>query len=84
MAPGIGRTVRQRKLSPKHEMPILREGDLEPAEYKELIRIRDAESTYETGVEKSEENVSSSSLVASLLLGQEHMPDAMRHSHSAA
>ncbi len=46
---------RTRKLSPKQPLPVLREDQIESSEYKELL-----ENQYkvETGVEKSEENVS--------------------------
>lgn len=50
-----GLRFRTRKLSPKQLLPVLREDQIEPNEYKELL-----ENQYkvETGVEKSEENVS--------------------------
>jgi enhancer of polycomb-like protein len=50
-----GLRFRTRKLSPKQPLPVLREDQIESTEYKELL-----ENQYkvETGVEKSEENVS--------------------------
>jgi hypothetical protein len=50
-----GLRFRTRKLSPKQLLPVLREDQIESNEYKELL-----ENQYkvETGVEKSEENVS--------------------------
>ena len=52
-----GLRFRTRKLSPKQPLSVLREDQIESNEYKELL-----ENQYkvETGVEKSEENVSSS------------------------
>jgi hypothetical protein len=50
-----GLRFRTRKLSPKQPLTVLREDQIESSEYKELL-----ENQYkvETGVEKSEENVS--------------------------
>jgi len=50
-----GLRFRTRKLSPKQPLPVLREDQIESDEYKDLL-----ENQYkvETGVEKSEENVS--------------------------
>jgi len=52
------RHIRQRKLLPKQPLQIIREEDVEPDAYQELLRILESQNSYETGVEKSEENVS--------------------------
>lgn len=50
-----GLRFRTRKLSPKQLLPVLREDQIDSEEYKELL---DNQYKVETGVEKSEENVS--------------------------
>lgn len=50
-----GLRFRTRKLSPKQLLPVLREDQIDSDEYKELL---DNQYKVETGVEKSEENVS--------------------------
>jgi hypothetical protein len=50
------RTVRTRKLNNKIPLQVLREDEIESTEYKELL---ENQFKVETGVEKSEENVSS-------------------------
>jgi len=51
-----GLRFRTRKLSPKQPLQVLREDQIESDEYKDLL---DTQFKVETGVEKSEENVSS-------------------------
>lgn len=50
-----GLRFRTRKLSPKQLLAVLREDQISSDEYKELL---DSQFKVETGVEKSEENVS--------------------------
>jgi hypothetical protein len=50
------RAIRQRKLSTKHGLPILRESDVDMANFDEGIQQNVPK--VETGVEKAEESVS--------------------------
>lgn len=50
-----GLRFRTRKLSPKQPLSVIREDQIDSDEYKELV---DNQYKVETGVEKSEENVS--------------------------
>lgn len=50
-----GLRFRTRKLSPKNPLTVIREDQIDSDEYKELV---DNQYKVETGVEKSEENVS--------------------------
>lgn len=54
MRPQTGARFRQRKLSPKTPLQVLKEDQIESVEYEAL----QSQYKIETGVEKSEENVS--------------------------
>lgn len=65
-----GLRFRTRKLSPKQLLPVIREDQIDSDEYKELV---DNQYKVETGVEKSEENVSLLFLVYVINVSRDHI-----------
>lgn len=74
-----GLRFRTRKLSPKQPLSVIREDQIDSDEYKELV---DNQYKVETGVEKSEENVSLLFLVYVIPFSRDviHFYDGQYHS----
>ena len=76
-----GLRFRTRKLSPKQLLPVLLEDQIDSDEYKELL---DNQYKVETGVEKSEENVSLLFLVYVDPISRDHLPHFISPEYWAA